>query len=119
MRLISELIEEPGVRLAADYPYRGDRTSIEGDMPRENVDLLAVVCRSNTTAVRMESDILSLLAGGPDKFPPFRGWMAHGANYSLCVVSNTLVLCNNEQASFTRVVRRMLTGLHDAPDERI
>lgn len=122
MSLLSELIDLPGVVAAGDYAYRGDQFDYVGEISFDEARMLSVLCRANTESVYMESDMLATFAkvcqpgGRGCGFERAKGWIVNGCERSICVISNTFCIYNNEEASIDKILGLMRKRLADAPD---
>ena len=126
MSLVSDLMELPGVLAAGDFAYRGDQCyAHKGDLSGEETRLITAMARSNMAAIRMEGDMLALFSkvcqpgGNGCGFERAKGWVVHGEDRSVCVLSHVYCLYDNDRASLTRILGLMRERLADAPDNLI
>lgn len=118
MSVISELVSRPGVIAAGEYSFRGDRYTYEGDMTEEMARMAAVMCRSTSLGVHMETHMLETLHPGTG-LTPGKGWAVRGPQFSVCVMSNYFCFMQNGQSAFNDTVHYMTTKFRDSDDTLI
>jgi len=106
MNIISELALTPGVIVAGEYSYRGDRFSYEGKLDQEMARMASIMCRATTMGVHMQTDIMASFSDQCG-CSPARGWVVKGARYTVCVMANVFCFIDNASASLNEVVRLM------------
>ncbi|HKK04815.1 MAG TPA: DUF2173 family protein [Gammaproteobacteria bacterium] len=106
MNIISELAMTPGVIVAGEYSYRGDRFSYEGNLDQEMARLASIMCRATTMGVHMQTDIMASFS---EKCgcSPARGWVVKGTKYTVCVLANVFCFIDNTSTSLNEVVKLM------------
>jgi len=116
-------MELPGVRAAGDFAYRGDQYyAHKGDLSDKETRLISTLARANTAAMRMEGDMVALFSkvcqsgGAGCGFERAKGWVMHGEERSVCVLSNVYCLYDNDRVSLTRILALMRERLAKAPD---
>ena len=121
MSLVSDLMKLPGVLAAGDFAYRGDQYyRHEGQLSGKETRLVSSLCRANSAAVRMESDMLVMFSkvcapgAGGCGFEPAKGWVVHGDAKSICVMANVYCVLDNDRASLTQVLGEMRDRLPGA-----
>jgi len=126
MSVITELMELPGVLAAGDFAYRGDQYyEHRGDLSDREVRLMSRLSRANLQAVSMQGRLLKTFARAcqPDKrrcgFDRTKGWVMHGADRSVCVLSNVYCAFDNKRASLNQILGLMQRRLADAPDDLV
>lgn len=106
MSLIHELAGQPGVLVAGEYSFRGDRFSYVGQLSEEHARMASIMCRATTMAVHMQVDMMKSL-GKDCGCAPARGWTVKGSHYSVCVIGNVFCFIDNKAASLNQVIQLM------------
>jgi roadblock/LC7 domain-containing protein len=118
MNIISELALTPGVIVAGEYSYRGDRFTYEGHLDQDMARMASIMCRATTMGVHMQTEIMASFAEHCG-CSPARGWVVKGAKYSVCVVANVFCFIDNASAALTEVVRLMSQNIDIARDSLV
>ena len=112
MSIVADLLAQPGVLVAGQFSYRGDRYSYRGELSEEQARLLSIVCRTTTMTTNMNARILAnASAGATPKL--IRGWILRGPELSLCAHANTFCLFNTSAGSANQLLHWMSTALAD------
>ncbi|MDX1656439.1 MAG: DUF2173 family protein [Candidatus Competibacteraceae bacterium] len=118
MGMIAELLAKPGVVVAGEYAYRGDRFSYRGELSERNARMASIMCRATTMGTTMEGEMLGEFC--PDcGILPVRGWVMRGSGYTICVVANVFCLLDNRQGSLNQILGFMRQALADDPMDLI
>ncbi|TCO83768.1 roadblock/LC7 domain-containing protein [Plasticicumulans lactativorans] len=112
MSIVAELLAKPGVLAAGEYAFRGDRFSYKGQMSEEHARMASIMCRATTMGVCMQGRMAEITRSGTGLHKP-RGWLLHGADYSICVVANVFCFMRNDKGTVNAVVKHMRQALAD------
>ena len=118
MSIVTDLLAKPGVIAAGEYAYRGDRFSYRGALTEEHARMASIMCRATTMGVNMEGKMLEVFQPRSGLQPP-RGWMVHGADYTVCVMANVFCMLDNARASINDIVGFMRQTVANAPSDLI
>ena len=118
MSLISDLASRPGVIVAGEYSYRGDRFSYKGHLDDEQARMASIMCRATTMSVRMQADILGSFCDECG-LAPAMGWSVRGPRFTVCVVANVFCFLDNDHASANEILHLMREQLRDAPQDLV
>ena len=118
MSIVTDLLAKPGVIAAGEYAYRGDRFSYRGALTEEHARMASIMCRATTMGVNMEGKMLEVFQPRSGLQPP-RGWMVHGADYTVCVMANVFCMLDNARASINDIVGFMRQAMANAPSDLI
>lgn len=118
MKIITDLMAQPGVIAAGEYAYRGDRFSYRGALSEEHARMASIMCRATTLSANMESRMLEAFQPDNGLQPP-RGWMVHGPDHTVCVIANVFCLLDNTQGSINHIVSFMRQSLAHVPADLI
>ena len=110
MSIVSELAATPGVIVAGEYSYRGDRFSYEGKIDEEMARMASIMCRATTMGVHMQTDIMASFSEHCG-CSPARGWVVRGAQYSVCVIANVFCFIDNKGAALNDVLKLMYSSI--------
>jgi roadblock/LC7 domain-containing protein len=113
MRIISQLMQIPGVIAAGEYAYRGDRYSYEGNLPPEYARMASILCRANTLSMNMQVELFSSFAPEDCGCKPLQGWIVRGRDLSVCVVGNIFCFCQNTPGLLNDVMTIMRAKVGD------
>lgn len=116
MHIVKQLSAIPGVIVAGEYAYHGDRFSFEGALTNEFARIVSILCRVNTLAANMQSEILDAFAENCG-FRPVQGWAVRGARVTFCAVGNYFCLIENREGLLNEVMRRMREKIGDLHSE--
>lgn len=121
MRLISRLASIPGVVVAGEYSYHGDKLSFEyeGDLSAERASQASIMCRANTVAVQMQAHILSHVCASGCGLENAHGWAVRGPRYTVCVMANVFCFVDNDSASLNQVMELLRTHTDTDADRLI
>jgi roadblock/LC7 domain-containing protein len=106
MSNVSQLASLAGVLAAGEFSYRGDRFSYEGLLETDQARLASIMCRANTLAVNMQTDILESFKPRCGCLPP-QGWFVRGGHFTVCVVANLFCFLDNASGDLNQVTARM------------
>lgn len=118
MNVVSELAATPGVIVAGEYSYRGDRFSYEGQLDEDMARMASIMCRATTMGVHMQTDIMASFADHCG-CAPARGWVVKGAAYSVCVMANVFCFLDNTGASLNEVLAIMFEKIDAERDKLV
>jgi roadblock/LC7 domain-containing protein len=106
MSVINELVKMPGVIVAGEYAYRGDRFSYSGQLDEEMARMASIMCRATTMATHMQVDMMQSL-GTDCGCAPAQGWFVKGQNFSVCVIAHVFCFINNQETGIEPVISFM------------
>ncbi len=118
MNVVSELAATPGVIVAGEYSYRGDRFTYEGKLDQEMARMASIMCRATTMGVHMQTDIMASFSERCG-CSPSRGWVVKGAAYSVCVMANVFCFIDNATASLNEVLDIMFNKIDTERDKLV
>lgn len=116
MRIVKQLGAIPGVIAAGEYAYHGDHFSFEGALTVEFARIASILCRVNTLAANMQSEILDSFAE-ESGFRPVQGWIVRGARMSFCAVGNYFAVVDNRDGVLNEVIRALRARVGDLHGE--
>lgn len=116
MHIVKQVGAIPGVIAAGEYAYHGDHFSFEGALTSEFARIVSILCRVNTLAANMQSEILDSFAE-QSGFRPVQGWIVRGARMSVCAIGNYFALVDNRAGALDEVVRTLRARVGDLRGE--
>jgi roadblock/LC7 domain-containing protein len=106
----------PGVVAAGEYAYRGDRFSFEGALTEEFARMASILCRANTLAVNMQSEIFDSFADDCG-CRPVQGWIVRGSQITVCTVGNYFAFVENRAGLLNQVMAAMRARVGDVQED--
>lgn len=116
MHIVKQLMAIPGVVAAGEYAYRGDRFSFEGALTEEFARMASILCRANTLAVNMQSEIFDSFAEDCG-CRPVQGWIVRGDQITVCTVGNYFAFVENRAGLLNQVVATMRAKVGDVQED--
>lgn len=116
MHIIKQLMAIPGVIAAGEFAYRGDRFSYEGALTDEYARMAAILCRANTLAINMQSEIVDSFAENCG-CRPVQGWIVRGGQISVCVIGNYFSFIENRPELLNDVMTIMRAKVGDVQED--
>lgn len=116
MNIVKQLMAIPGVIAAGEFAFRGDRFSYEGALTDEFARMASILCRANTLAINMQSEIFDSFAENCG-CRPVQGWIAHGDQVTICVVGNYFAFIENRDELMNDVMTIMRAKVGDVRDD--
>ena len=106
MSIVADLLTKPGVIVAGEYAYRGDRFSYKGALPEKHARMASIMCRATTMSTNMQSKMIANFRPRCG-IHPVHGWMVRGPEHTVCVMANVFCLLDNNRASVNNIMRFM------------
>ncbi len=124
MHYIGKLVEMPGVIAAGYFTYKGEVIKHLGQLTQQEAQQLSSLCIANLRTVRMQGNMLqALTAYKPSNehcgLHSAKGWVVHGAQKTVCVVSDSFCILNNRDGSLNEILHFMLNEKKNAKDHLI
>ncbi|ANJ67899.1 hypothetical protein A9404_11390 [Halothiobacillus diazotrophicus] len=124
MHYIGKLAEMPGVIAAGSFTYKGEVIKYVGQLSQKEAQQLSSLCVANLRTVRMQGNMLQALTAykpGNDRcgLHSAKGWVVHGAQTTVCVVSDSFCILKNRDGSLNEVLHFMLNEKRNAKDNLI
>jgi len=116
MHILKQLMAILGVIAAGEYAYRGDRFSYQGALTDEFARMASILCRANTLAVNMQSEILESFADGCG-CRPTQGWIVRGEKLTICAVGNYFSFIENHDELLNDVMTIMRAKVGDVESD--
>jgi roadblock/LC7 domain-containing protein len=116
MNIVKQLMAISGVVAAGEFAFRGDRFSYEGALTDEFARMASILCRANTLAINMQTEMVDSFAEGCG-CRPVQGWIAHGNLVSICVVGNYFAFIENRDELLNDVMTIMRAKVGDIRDD--
>jgi len=116
MNIVKQLMAIPGVIAAGEFAFRGDRFSYEGALTDEFARMASILCRANTLAINMQTEIVDSFAEGCG-CRPVQGWIAHGNLITICVVGNYFAFIEKRKELLNDVMTIMRAKVGDVQDD--
>jgi roadblock/LC7 domain-containing protein len=114
MSIVAELLTKPGVIVAGEYAYRGDRFFYKGALKEKHARMASVMCRATTMSTHMEGDMIAAFCP-QSGIQPVRGWVMSGPEHTVCVVANVFCLIDNKKGSLNTIIGFMRQALANVP----
>lgn len=118
MSLLRELVSKPGVSVAIDFSYHGDRFEHEGDLSHEQARQASVMARAHNMGVHMQAAMLQDTAP-VHGFAPLRGWQVRGPVYTVCGMANVVCFVEHRAGKVDEVMALLRERLADAPSDMV
>jgi roadblock/LC7 domain-containing protein len=118
MSIVAELASQPGVIVAGEYSYRGDRFHYKGSLTEEQARMASIMCRATNLSAHMQAHILAT-GMDPCPFNPARGWSVRGPRFTVCVMANVFCFLDNRAGSVNDILHLMGQRLGDQGEELI
>lgn len=118
MSIVAELLSQPGVIVAGEYAYRGDRFFHKGALSEKHARMTSIMCRATTMSTNMEGDMLAAFCPHCG-IQPVRGWAIRGPETTICVVANIFCLLDNKKSSLNAIIGFLRQALVKAPTNLI
>ena len=118
MSIVNELASKPGVIVAGEYSYRGDRFNYKGELSEEHGRMASIMCRATNLSAHMQAHILAT-GMDPCPFNPARGWTVRGPHFTVCVMANVFCFLDNTAGSLNEVMDLLQTRLADESEELV
>lgn len=116
MHIIKQLMAIPGVIAAGEFAYRGDRFNYQGALTDEYARMASILCRANTLAINMQSEIVDSFAENCG-CRPVQGWIVRGAQVSVCVIGNYFSFIENRPELLNDVMTIMRAKVGDVHED--
>ncbi|MDO9219489.1 MAG: DUF2173 family protein [Thiobacillus sp.] len=116
MNIVKQLMAIPGVIAAGEFAFRGDRFSYEGALTDEFARMASILCRANTLAINMQTEIIDSFAEGCG-CRPVQGWIARGNLITICAVGNYFAFVENRDELLNDVMTIMRAKVGDIRDD--
>lgn len=114
MKPIDHLASLTGVLAAGEFSYYGESFSYSGLLEPEQARTAAIMCRTNTEAIRRQIDLISNYADNKPPSQP-RGWVSTSELFSVCVVGTLFCFIDNATSSLNEVMQAMEKLAPDTP----
>lgn len=124
MHYIGKLVEMPGVIAAGSFTYKGEVIKYLGKLTQKEAQQLSSLCVANLRSVRMQGNMLQALTAykpGNERcgLHSAKGWVVHGAQQTVCVVSDSFCILKNSDGSLNDILHFMLNETKKAKDHLI
>lgn len=106
MKPIDQLAALDGVLAAGEFSPHGEAYSYAGLLEPDQARMAAIMCRTNSESVLMQTDLVDSYATGTT-LPPPRGWFVTSEHFTVCVVGTLFCFMDNASGSLNRVVETM------------
>lgn len=116
MNIVKQLMAVSGVIAAGEFAFRGDRFSYEGALTDEFARMASILCRANTLAINMQTEMIDSFAEGCG-CRPVQGWIAHGNLVTICVVGNYFAFVENRDELLNDVMTIMRAKVGDIRED--
>lgn len=106
MKPIEQLASLDGVLAAGEFSHYGESYTYAGLLEPEQARMAAIMCRTNSSAIRRQIDLIDSYSDSAAISPP-RGWMVFGDHFSVCVVDTLFCFVDNGSAALNEIMQSM------------